>query len=47
MSNIKLFGVRHSNVECQNDLKVKLFDIRYSKDECQNGMSVEVKLFNV
>ena len=48
MSNIKLFEVRHSNDECQNDTNVKrqtvlLFDIQMSKVR-NIGMS-KVKLF--
>ena len=53
MSNIKLFDVRHSNVQCQNDMNIilnaKLFDVRHSNVQCQNDMNIilNAKLFDV
>ena len=43
MSNVKLFDVRHSNVESQNyiNLSVKLFDVQLSNNKCENDLNVE------
>ena len=41
MLNVKLFDVRHSNDESQNDLNIKLFDTGHSNVECQNETNVE------
>ena len=51
MSNVKLFDVRHSNDECQNELNVKLFDVQHSnvKDLAVyvQHSSVECQITNV
>ena len=37
MSNVKLFDIRNSTDECQNDLKVKVFDIQHLNDKMPKG----------
>ena len=46
MSNVKLFDVRHSNDECQNDLNVECqtvlcLTVKYRCKECKTVSNVE------
>ena len=43
----QMFDVRHSNVECQNNLNIQLCDVGYSNENCQNDRTSNVKLFDV